>query len=424
MSHEDNPIRYFVICLALMWVVIVVACVPTALIEVTRVAQVITETATSEPIAKEIDATATLTPTPAATPTITPSLTLPPTPPPTIVPTPIPTISPLQKTGELPFGRFQFPVMAISLDGLLLAVAARETENTLYVFDMDTQTMRWQQENQTGVLSGYSSLAFSPDGRYLAGWDNGFSMFVWDTENGEVLYRMQFDRNASIFARDISFSPNGELLVLTSYNSPAWIYSMTTGELVDKFPSPNILIYPSVNGEHFLQPGDRRYGEFTEAKFIPNHTNLLAITVWPFPSDGSKEAVGGLYFWDMESKSLRNVVPGEINNSIGKSMVVSPNGELLVIKIDEQLIGWNIQSYSERFTIKKVEDETMVSITDTGFFATASQAEGLKIWDFKGILVANLNHPISDAIFMPDGRLLIAYSGDDNPPIEMWEIKQ
>jgi WD40 repeat protein len=150
---------------------------------------------------------------------------------------------------------------------------------------------------------------------------------------------------------------------------------------------------------------------------------LLAVTVFPGPFIEGDSVVGGLYFWDMESQSLESIITGDG----GYSLIASPNGHLLVTRIDEQLVGWDVVNNYETFRIKSIEGNAdLISITDAGLFTTLSRTEGLKIWDFSGELIAtlNTNTPIRDTVFMPDGRLLIAYSSEDNPPIEVWEIHE
>jgi WD40 repeat protein len=153
---------------------------------------------------------------------------------------------------------------------------------------MINQTIKWRLDTNSGDLSGYSSLTFSPDGRYLAAWDNGFSLFVWDMLNGEVVHQIRFNRDDSIFATSISISPDGQLLALASYNSPTLIYSMITGERIDTFPSPNIVTYPPTDsGDHFLIPG-HHFGEIINAVFLPNDSNVLAIGLFVDPFVGHK----------------------------------------------------------------------------------------------------------------------------------------
>jgi len=375
------------------------------------------------------------TPTPTIEPTMTmvaaaatPTLTLTPSPHPTTptftpttaaTATPLPTVSPLRKIGELPINGFQFPNLEISPDGTLLAISVGEHENALYIFDMLTQTVKWRIENVTGEMTGYSSVTFSPDVNYLAAWDNGYSMFVWDMKNGEMVYRMRFGRNEEVFAESISFSPDGQLLTLSSLNAPAFIYRMETGELVDTFPSPNIVTYPpTANDDHFLSPG-RHFGEIMDVEFVPNHANLLAITVYADPFVEG-EGTGGLYFWDMETQTLESSIPGEG----GYSMIVSPDGQFLVVRIDDLVVGWDILHKRETFVINNLTGDTYLSaITDAGFFVTLSETSGLMVWNFSGELVATLNSDkrVWDVLFTPDGHLLITYLVE-NSPIEIWEI--
>ncbi|MCB9423081.1 MAG: hypothetical protein H6667_24995 [Ardenticatenaceae bacterium] len=423
MKNKINWVHCFIICLVVTLVWLPTACKPDTPTEGMPVSQTFLPTKTTEPTQVITKSTPTITTSTAtATPSITPSPTLPPLPLPTNTVIPTPMISHMQKLGELPIGGIAFPNLGVSADGTLLAVSAGDVEDVLYVFDMITQTVQWEIiEDDTGGTVGYSSLAFSPDNRYLAGWDGGFSLFVWDMYNGEVVYQIRYERDWEVNIRSVSFSPDSQLLVLSSLNLVE-IYSMATGDLVDRFPSQSIMTYPPTeNGDHFLKPG-HHYGQTMGVEFVPNQINLLAITIYPDPFVEGEGITGGLYFWDMEAHRLESIMTGEG----GYQMLISPSGQILVARIDKQLVGWNIPNNREIFTIDSIEGSaSLVTITDIGFFATFSHTGGVNIWDFGGELVATLNPdvPAGDAVFLPDGRLLIAYL-DENSPIEIWEITE
>lgn len=423
MKNKINRVRCFVISLIVTLVWLPATCSPNTSAEVTPVSQTFLPTEITEPTPVITESTPTIaTITATAIPSITPSPTLPPLPSPTNTVTPTPMISHMQKLGELPIGGIAFPNLGVSADGTLLAVSAGDAEDILYIFDMTTQTVRWEiVEDDTGGTVGYSALTFSPDDRYLTGWDNGLSLFVWDMDRGEAIYQIRYNRDWEVNIRSASFSSDSRLLALASFGLVE-IYSMVTGELVDGFPSPNIVTYPPTDGDdYFLKPGQHSAG-FLEVGFVPNHTDLLAMAIFPDPFVEGEGVSGGIYFWDMEAQSLENVISGEG----GFSVIVSPNGQLLVAAIDDQIVGWDIENSHEVFTIENMEVNAMpISITDAGFFVTLSRTEGMNVWDFGGELVATLNPdvPIGDVIFLPDGRLLIAYL-DESSPIEIWEITE
>ena len=425
MIYRYTPICYFVTCLTLTFMTMVVACSAETSIKVTQVSRVSMETETRIPITQEVNITSIPTSIAStATPSVASSPISLPSPSPTDTATPLSMISPLQKVAELPIGTSRRAAnLAITTDGTLLAVSY-SAEDALYIFDMVNQAVKWRiVENSSGGASGYSSLAFSPDGHYLAAWDDGLVMFVSDMNNGEVVFRTEFSRNDEVNIRSASFSPDSQLLALASFNNPAMIYSMATGELVDRFPSSKVVTYPPTDGgDHFLKPG-HLVGDYWQVEFIPSYSKVLAISVDPYPFIEGEGIIGGVYFWDMEAQSLANTIPG----GGGFATLASPDGQLLVALVDDQLIGWDIVEGYEIFSTENIEsDEYPISITDAGFFATLSSSVGLNIWNFDGEMVAELQpeKTISDAVFTPDGRLLIAYKGDDNPPIEVWEIHE
>ncbi len=410
MLYKNNLIRYFAV--QIIMVVIATSCSPSIPVEGTQALGNITESETLEATTPEIKNTPTIPAnTPTATVTITPSPTTPPSPTATLTLTP----SLLQKIDDLPLGNVPFPELGITEDGTLLAISTLNTNDAPFIFDMSDQTIKREiVEGEMGVMSGYSSLTFSTDGRYLAGWNGGWTVFVWDMDNGEILHKIQFERDDEVEVDNISFSPDGQLLAFSSMGGGAFMYDMETGKSVDTLPSVTYLLANDDN--HTLGPGGISY-----VKFIPNYTNLLALAVYGSPFVDGEATTGGLYFWDVKSQHSEGIITG----TGGYTILSSPDGKFVVVRVNKRFVGWDILNNREVFAIEHVERSGLVSNASVDFFATLSEDEGLKIWNYNGELITTL-HPdkkILDVVFTPENRLIISYSNESSP-IEVWKIQE
>lgn len=93
----------------------------------------------------------------------------------------------------------------------------------------DGKTLLW--DTKTGKISltlteEYGSLAFSPNGKILAG--AGMDIKLWHIETG--LLMIALSRNERMLVRALSFSPNGETLIAAGSGLKAW--DVVTGEYV------------------------------------------------------------------------------------------------------------------------------------------------------------------------------------------------
>jgi WD40 repeat protein len=82
---------------------------------------------------------------------------------------------------------------------------------------------------------GVGNVAFSPDGKMVAGAKKGPTAVLWDLASGKELYIFS-DPSKSLDANAmVTFSPNGEMLVLGSSTLTLW--NVKTGELITSLPA-------------------------------------------------------------------------------------------------------------------------------------------------------------------------------------------
>ncbi len=372
-----------------------------------QVEAIATLTVSSTPLTAAQTPTATSMATPTQTSVFTPT------------PTHSPTVSPLQKIGDM---SVRGQLLTVSPDGTLIAVMDNSAF-VLHVFDVVQQEVKWEFEKDT---YGFTALAFSSDGSLLAAGGVEQQVFVWDMMSGSLLYDFSVPYTK---IESLSFSPDSKLLAASSHERffredvDIMLWDMDIGRLVDTFPSQNTLDI-TIPEEHDNVSTEYATWNVEDISFIPNHLNLLAITILNHneKDDGS---VWALYFWDIEGQELQEILPG----LIGFDIVVSPGGQFLATEIDEKLIVWDTQNGQKISEIipRRTETTPHLALTDTGVIARLEDGKKISIWNLQGELLASLETKarMTDIAFLSDNVLLVAsFSNDTDVPIETWQINR
>lgn len=156
-------------------------------------------------------------------------------------------------------------------------IAASGTNGNVGIWDVGSgklirslESKKWQ-----------TALAWSPDGKYLAGGSVGLTL--WETESGKLV--KNFDgHNAAI--RGITFSSDGKMLASASLDKTARIWNAESGALL-KTIEPKGLIQFAPDGKTY------------------NNEYKLPVLAVAFSPDGKQLATGGadrlVQLWDVAS---------------------------------------------------------------------------------------------------------------------------
>ena len=153
------------------------------------------------------------------------------------------------------------------------------------------------------------TLAFSPDGKMLAGGSNGNTVYLWDTHTGTKLFTLtgHSDRISAL-----AFSPDGKTLASGSQNGEICLWDTDNGKqdstnIVEPLTTVSKLLFSldgktlvSGNGKGTIQLWDVHTGRLLSTHI--SHTN--PIQVLSFSSDGKTLASGStdgtILLWDWE----------------------------------------------------------------------------------------------------------------------------
>jgi len=215
----------------------------------------------------------------------------------------------VEQVGGLIVGERQVYSLAFSPDGRYLAVGTASP--TIQIWDVTTGELFVELEGHT---SRVTEVLFSPDGSLLASgsWDK--TVIVWQTEDWAPLYTIQDHEN---YIGAIAFSPDGALLA--SGGTSVIVVDAETGEQVYELSSSSIIAHDiffshdgtqlyAAHGEVNVAIWDLETGQLdgsvsgdavtTYLAYSPG--GILAGGSWSFEHE-SEEPLGRIVLWDMRT---------------------------------------------------------------------------------------------------------------------------
>lgn len=271
-----------------------------------------------------------------------------------------------------------------SKDGRLLASFSQE--NVAMMWDAITGKLLWEFEYERGVFAPYNSVAFSPDGEYVAiPFRRG--IFLLDSQTGQ-LRRMLHTSDQNSMISSVAFSQNGRTLIAGSQDYKVRIWNVRNSNEVLRFEGHKnriVSVAISPNGE-------------LAASASYDHTVII---------------------WNVKKKQ-------EIQTLKGHSVAFSPDGNMLAISSENNIIktfdiysGKELQTYNGH---KGIVYSAKFS-PDGKKIVSASEDKTIKIWDVmtgKELQSYVNSSPIRYAEFSPDGKHIV--SGLYDKTIRVWDV--
>jgi WD40 repeat protein len=304
---------------------------------------------------------------------------------PPVMPKINPSVSPLDKT--LTGHSDCLDSVAYSPDGRYLASGSRD--NTIKIWEVATG-------KQLRTLTGHSeivfSVAYSPDGRYLASGSRDNTIKIWEVATGKV--RTITGHSGWVFS--VAYSPDGRYLASGSADKTIKIWEVATGK---------------------------------QLRTLTDHS----MTVWSvaYSPDGRYLASGSLdktiKIWEVATGTELRTLTGY---SIGVlSVVYSPDGHYLAsgsndntIKIWEVATGKQLRTPTGHSEVVR----SVVYSPDGRYLASGSQDKTIKIWEVAtGKELRTLTghfQTVFSVVYSPDGRYLASGSADKT--IKIWRVGQ
>jgi len=269
--------------------------------------------------------------------------------------------------------------MGFSKDGKYLAVGAMRVR----VFEISTGEEVMRTSPHRTVVH---SLAFSPDGRYLAAAGYGGSARLFDVRNGGEVRSVEHE--GGIWG--IAYSPDGQYLATAGQDHTARLWNAYDGREVIRF----------AHKDHVWR-----------VQFTPDGRHLITVS-----SDRTAR------LWEVPSG---RETARMIHDSGITALALTPDGNFLITGSEDVAVQiWEIPG--RRWEGRMPHGDKVRSVAfspDDRFIATASgnpmsdahRDDAVRIWDFAtGNMIAHLKHRgVPDrVVFSPSGRYLAGLAND------------
>jgi WD40 repeat protein/DNA-binding SARP family transcriptional activator len=337
------------------------------------------------------------------------------------------------------FGRVK--TLAISPDSELLALGTDDGEVRLWRL-LDGQLVRMLRGHRSLVIS----VAFSPDGRYLASSSSlDGTIYLWDVVRGEVLATFQGHRGG---VEVVTFSPDGSLVASGGQDGTIRLWEATSGRLLQvlakhtdwvtalAFHPTGELLASSAMADHECYLWQHRrpteldsnpYSFLTELRgheapvqtlsFSP-HGSLLAT--------GSKD--GMVRLWDITNRQTIRVLHG--HQDVVRTAVFSPDGAVLVTSGHDFTIRlWEVASGQLLQALYRHNHQIWgLAISADGKVLASGGSDGVvHLWDLaepRRVQAVRTLHgyvrPIYALAISPRGDLFA--TGEKDGAVRLWQL--
>jgi WD40 repeat protein len=276
--------------------------------------------------------------------------------------------------------------LAYSPNGKLLA--GMKEDNTIRVWEVSTGKERFRFPGPEGSSWGHN-LAFSPDGKLLASGTLEGLIYLLEVENGRERLRLR-GHEGPVF--DVLFSPDGKLLISSGKDQAIRLWDVVSGRDLGELAWH----YGSMS----LSPDGKQ----------------LALLAW---------RSGEIRIWDMNQK--RKSDPVGIVNGL-KEVVFSPDGGQVLTCGREEVRLWDVAERREVFAARKSCRGLLCAAfsPDGKRIATGGSDGRIRFWETAthreiGPAEEHLHEgPVLSVAVAPDGKVVASGSADET--VRLWDL--
>jgi WD40 repeat protein len=358
-----------------------------------------------------------------------------------------PPVSPVavpQKTPGQPIKKNKLRNRMIALGGvLLLGVGITQAYGYFKSQEINSPQEKKFSEHSfpDKTLTGHSdevfSVAYSPDGRYLASGSIDQTIKIWEVATGKEL-RTLTGHSGGVFL--VVYSPDGRYLASGSSDKTIKIWEVATGKELH-----TLTVYSDLYGADVVYSPDGRYlasrsddktikiwevATGKELRTLTGHSGPVLSVV--YSPDGRYLASGGglrdntIKIWQVATGKVLRTLTGHSDWVL--SVVYSPDGRYLASGSRQTIKIWQVATGKVLRTLTGHSDWvwSVVYSPDGRYLASGSWDKTIKIWEVAtGKQLRTLtghSEGVLSVVYSPDGRYLASGSGDKT--IKIWRVGQ
>ncbi|MBE9251495.1 AAA-like domain-containing protein [Dolichospermum sp. LEGE 00240] len=285
-----------------------------------------------------------------------------------------------------------------------------------------------EQNHLDGHRFSVGSVAFSPDGQYLATGSSDGTTRLWDRQGNSLV---EFKGPGQDVVVSVVFSPDSKYLATGAMDSTARLWDLQ-GNLLAEFKGQSVVwsIAFSPDGK-YLATGSRD----TEARLWDLRGNMLVefkghgedVTSVAFSPDGKYLATGSrdhtARLWDLrgnmlvEFKGYREAITSVAFSPDSKYLATGSWGKIARL--------WDLRGNSlVEFKGHRDGIDSVAFSPDGKYLATGSSDRSARLWNLQGNLIGEFKghrDVINSVAFSPDGKYLATGSSDRSA--RLWNLQ-
>ncbi|MDW8277708.1 MAG: NACHT domain-containing protein, partial [Anaerolineales bacterium] len=275
--------------------------------------------------------------------------------------------------------------------------------------------------------SSVTSVAFSPDGRYVVSGSYDGTARVWETSGGREIARMMHEGGVT----SVTFSPDGRYVVSGSNDGTARVWEASGGREIARMTHEigvtSVAFSP--DGHYVVSgswDGTARVWEASGGREIARMTHENEVTSVAFSPDGryvvSGSVDGAVRLW--EAAGGREIARMMHDDEV-TSVAFSPDGRYVVSgSYDGTARVWETSGGREIARMMHEGGVTSVTFSPDGRYVVSGSNDGTaRVWEASGGReIARMTHEIgvTSVAFSPDGHYVV--SGSEDGTARVWEV--
>jgi len=270
-----------------------------------------------------------------------------------------------------------------------------------------------------GSVVGRTSIAFSPDGKWIALGGGHGTVEVWNATTGQGPYILKGPRTQDIdpFPPCVAFSPDSKLLASAGDDTMVKLWDTATWRLVYTLAGHTGCVGSvafSSDGKSIASYGSdftvRVWDLKTKQNTVIIHHDYSNHNFIAFTQDGKELVIGSslsVHFYDLSNKEKSLTIRAHTEDI--SSVAFSPDGKWLATAgSDRSTRVWNGATPKE--TLHENQDDSITSM--------------VKVWDAKSgkqtFTFIGHEGPVRSVVFSPDGKRIASVGTHDNT-VKVWD---
>ncbi|MGE5656374.1 MAG: NB-ARC domain-containing protein [Actinomycetota bacterium] len=283
-------------------------------------------------------------------------------------------------------------------------------------------------------LTNILSVAFSPDGKFLATGDTNGEVRLWLVADSTLL---KIYKGHAGWVYSVTFSPNGNLLCSGSSDCTVKIWQVATGNCLKTLSTHHQRVRSvafSPDGQRIASGSSDRTvrlweveNDYSEQIFSGHNEYVWSVS---FSPDGTQLASASedrtIKLWDIRTGVCLQTLTG--HTSWVRTLAFSPDGKLLASGSGDRTVKlWDVRTGTLLDTLLgHTERLRSVAFTPDGsILASGGGDHTIKLWNVAtGQCLKTLHghsSRLSSVAFSPDSSILA--SGGEDRTVRLWEVK-